>query len=72
MEGIKNFFNGVMHPVDTICYFLKIAIINSKYIFIVACLLGLLLYTAKVKKGRDIAVGSIIIYAVLRVVATCL
>ena len=72
MQGIKGFSNGVIHPVDTICYFLKGTIINSRYIFIITCLMGLLLYTAKIKKGRDIAVGSVIIYAVLRVVAACL
>ena len=72
MESIKSFFNGIAHPIDTMCYFLKNLIFGSKYIFIVICMTGVILYAARIKKGRDIAVGSIIIYAVLRVVAACL
>lgn len=72
MQGIKDFFNMIIHPVDSMKYTFKNIIVGSKYIFIIVCMVGFIMYCAKIKKGRDISVGSVIIYATLRIVASCL
>ena len=72
MGKIKDIFNIIIHPLDSMKYTFKSLIIESKYIFIIVCMVGFIMYCAKIKKGRDISVGSVIIYATLRIVAACL
>lgn len=72
MESFKDIYNIITHPLESLrCTFLN-AVSYSKYVFIIICMVGFIMYCAKIKKGRDISIGSIIIYATLKIIASCL
>lgn len=44
----------------------------SYLIFVIVCMIGLLMYYAGIKKGKDLSAGSIIIFFMLEVLRSCL
>lgn len=45
---------------------------SSHYLFIIVCLIGLVMQFAGIKKGKELAGGSIILYIFLRIIEASL